>query len=192
MTNAIQQIVDIDAQSLTTFQNSTNTPGTGQDVLLGNLWAPHFDYEGNVVGSVVADAGNHDELRGGPGDDVLMGGIGDDTISTGGGSDFIIGGSGNDTYVVGPGTGAVQIMDRAGEGNDVLRLPAGIDPAAIQVYQPKLGELAFVVPNPVQGQPPIVVGMKDPRLGNGEGVEGLQIGDKALSPTARCHKMWWH
>lgn len=167
----IQAAKDTGAGGISLF-----TPGLDNDILKGNLWSPHLDQKGNVIGSIVIDKGGTNVLIGTNGDDILHGLSGPDTIKPGEGSDIIDGGGGDDIYDLSVGAGFKDIREESGNGTaDVIKLPSGISADDIVAFQPKLGELILTVPNGEGGH--LYLGMKNPRLGSGAGVEYIQIGN---------------
>ena len=70
----------------------------------------------------------NDYLRGDAGMDLLLGGVGDDWLDGGTGADRLLGGTGNDSYFFGPGSGRDTVVERAGEGQDCVRLAPGVMP----------------------------------------------------------------
>jgi len=80
---------------------------------------------GNASANYLSGLDGDDALYGLAGDDSLEGGAGDDTLDGGAGDDKLWGGSGNDTYVFGHGYGN-DVIDLWGDGQDRVRLKAGV------------------------------------------------------------------
>lgn len=124
--------------SLTGGENGDQIEGLG-----GN------DFLDGRAGDDALDGGDGDDrIFGGLGDDQLYGGFGDDSLygygyglteagsdvlDGGPGNDWLYGGEGDDVFLFGRGYGYDKITDA--EGEDVLRLGAGILPEDVSFYQ---------------------------------------------------------
>lgn len=118
--------------SLNAYVAAGNTAGllgavfAGNDTLNGHSFFAFNDY--------LDGFGGHDKINGGAGNDTLIGGTGNDTLSgqtgddvlKGGiGMDNLLGGKGNDVFYIESATDS--IVELAGEGNDWVISPIGVD-----------------------------------------------------------------
>jgi Ca2+-binding RTX toxin-like protein len=109
---------------------STGFGTAGRDVVTGTETGNHID---GLAGD--------DSIEGRGGDDQLWGGAGRDTLDGGIGADWMVGGIGDDTYVVdAPGD---LVVERPGEGRDLVRSMIGSYTLAANVEDLTLGYFAF-------------------------------------------------
>lgn len=83
------------------------------------LGSSNFIGMGTASANVITGGAGNDYLWGGAGNDTLYGNAGDDVLDGGTGVDTMYGGAGNDTYLVDDVND--KVIERAGEGNDVVR-----------------------------------------------------------------------
>ena len=95
--------------------------GYGADTILGNGLA-----------NTLIGGGGDDIISGLAGNDLLYGGRGNDTLDGGSGSDTLAGGQGADVYLWGAGSGNDMITGSVLNGQDTLRLAAGISLADVK------------------------------------------------------------
>jgi Ca2+-binding RTX toxin-like protein len=88
------------------------------------------DEPASVIDDSLNGGAGDDVLKGGAGNDELLGGADNDTLDGGDGADTMDGGDGNDIYYVD--NAADAIMERAGEGDDLvaIRLSYALDASA--------------------------------------------------------------
>ena len=106
---------------ITVDLNQGQTPGAGDDVILGTSGADFID--AGAGGDTICAMGGADTILAGGGADYVDGGNGADQIFGEGGNDTIFGGSGSD--VIDGGGGDDEIFGEA--GNDVLNGRTGED-----------------------------------------------------------------
>jgi len=126
--------------SLNAYVAAGNTAGflgavfAGNDTLNGHNFFAFNDYLDGFGGhdKINGGAGN-DTLIGGAGNDTLNGQIGDDVLKGGSGVDNLLGGKGNDVFYIE--SAADLVVELAGEGNDWVIAPIGVDLTALGAGQ---------------------------------------------------------
>lgn len=132
--------MSLSVASLNAYVAASNTAGllgavfAGNDTLNGHNFFAFNDYLDGFGGhdKINGGAGN-DTLIGGAGNDTLNGQTGDDVLKGGSGVDNLLGGKGNDVFYIESATDS--IVELAGEGNDWVIAPIGVDLTALGAGQ---------------------------------------------------------